>query len=29
LGEKVDNWTYNRFNEADRIATLMRKKLTN
>ena len=29
LGEKVDNWTYNRLNEADRIATLMRKKLTN
>ena len=29
LGDKVDNWTYNRFNEADRIATLMRKKLTN
>ena len=29
LGEKVDNWTYNRLNEADRIASLMRKKLTN
>jgi len=29
LGDKVDNWTYNRFNEADRIATLMSKKLTN
>ena len=29
LGEKVDNWTYNRLNEADRIATLMSKKLTN
>ena len=29
LGEKIDNWTYNRLNEADRIATLMRKKLTN
>jgi len=29
LGEKVDNWTYNRPNEADRIASLMRKKLTN
>ena len=29
LGDKVDNWTYNRLNEADRIATLMRKKLTN
>ena len=29
LGDKVDNWTYNRLNEADRIATLMSKKLTN
>ena len=29
LGEKIDNWTYNRLDEADRIATLMRKKLTN
>ena len=29
LGDKVDNWTYNRLNAADRIATLMRKKLTN
>ena len=29
LGEKVDNWTYNRLNEADRIATLIHKKLTN
>ena len=28
LGEKVDNWTYNRLNEADRIAALMRNKLT-
>ena len=29
LGDKVDNWTYNRLNEADRIAILMSKKLTN
>ena len=29
LGEKIDNWTYNRLNEADRIATLIHKKLTN
>ena len=29
LGDRVDNWTYNRLNEADRIATLMSKKLTN
>ena len=29
LGDKVDNWTYDRLNEADRIATLMSKKLTN
>ena len=29
LGEKIDNWTYNKLNEADRIATLMRKKLSN
>ena len=29
LEEKIDNWTYNRLNEADRIATLIRKKLTN
>jgi len=29
LGEKVDNWTYNRLNEANRIAALIRKKLTN
>ena len=29
LGDKADNWTYNRLNEADRIATLMSKKLTN
>ena len=29
LGDKVDNWTYNRLNEADRIAALMSKKLTN
>ena len=29
LEEKIDNWTYNRLNEADRIATLIHKKLTN
>ena len=29
LGDKVDNWTYDRLNEADRIAILMSKKLTN
>mgnify|MGYP000400884203 FL=1 len=29
LEEKIDNWTYNRLNEADRIAILIRKKLTN
>ena len=29
LGDRVDNWTYNRLNEADRIAILMSKKLTN
>ena len=29
LGEKIDNWTYNRLNEADRIAALIHKKLTN
>ena len=27
LGEKIDNWTYNELDEANRIATLMRKKL--
>ena len=29
LEEKIDHWTYNRLNEADRIATLIHKKLTN
>ena len=29
LEEKIDNWTYNRLNEVDRIATLIHKKLTN
>ena len=29
LGEKIDNWTYNKLDEANRIATLMRKKLSN
>ena len=29
LGEKIDNWTYIRLNEADRIANLMREKLSN
>jgi hypothetical protein len=29
LGEKVDKWTYNHFNEAERIAPLIQSKLNN
>ena len=29
LGEKVEKWTYNHFNEAERIASLVHSKLNN
>jgi len=29
LGEKVENWTYNKLNEAERIAVMINKKLNN
>ena len=29
LGEKVETWTYNKHNEADRIANLIRNKIKN
>jgi len=27
LGEKVENWTYDSFNEAERIATIINSRL--
>ena len=29
LGDKVESWTYNSFNEAERIATMVHSKLSN
>ena len=29
LGDKVESWTYNSFNEAERIATMIHSKLSN
>jgi mitochondrial fission protein ELM1 len=29
LGEKVENWTYNKFNEAERMAAIINSKLKN
>ena len=29
LGEKVDNWTYNYFNEVEKIASLVHSRLNN
>jgi len=29
LGERVQNWTYNKLNEAERIAAMINKKLNN
>ena len=29
LGERVENWAYNKFNEAERIATIINNKLRN
>ena len=29
LGEKVEKWTYNNFNEAERIASMLHSKLNN
>ena len=29
LGEQVENWTYNKFNEAERIAAMINSKLKN
>jgi mitochondrial fission protein ELM1 len=29
LGERVQNWTYNKLDEAERIAAMINKKLNN
>ena len=29
LGDNVESWTYENFNEAERIATIVNKKLNN
>ena len=29
LGDQIESWTYNKFNEADRIATIINNKLKN
>ena len=29
LGEKIETWTYNKYNEAERIATIINSKIKN
>jgi mitochondrial fission protein ELM1 len=29
LGEKIESWTYNKHNEAERIASIIKRKIQN